>query len=386
MKLKQLPEDFAVEELNKFELKESGNYKLYLLEKKSMETFYLLSYLSKKNNIPVSEFGIAGLKDKHAVTKQYLTIPKKYDIKTIKEQNFSLNFLGFVSEQLKSGDLQGNKFTITVRDVKKGEVEGIINKSKAIDQGMPNYFDSQRFGSVLNREFIAKYLIKKDYEKAVKLFLTETSKFEKADVKKDKKKILENWEFLSKISIKIKTFRIIIEEFLKTKDWLKAYKKIPNNLREIYISAYQSYLWNECVKELLRQKIDKKRLYSVKYNIGSLEFYKSISEEEKKSLPETFKTISHDIKPTETEKKIIEKILAREEIKIEDFDIRQQTDSFFKSHERKVIIFPGSFSISEPQVDELNDKGKNNRFKFIVSFSMSKGSYATIATKRLFNQ
>ena len=50
------------------------------------------------------------------------------------------------------------------------------------------------------------------------------------------------------------------------------------------------------------------------------------------------------------------------------------------------IVRPEQFKISEPKLDELNDKGKNNRFKIILSFIIPKGSYATIITKKLFNQ
>ena len=61
MKLRQAVDDFRVEELSGFK-SGSGKYKIYLLEKRSMESFALLGYLSGSNNIPVSWFGIAGLK------------------------------------------------------------------------------------------------------------------------------------------------------------------------------------------------------------------------------------------------------------------------------------------------------------------------------------
>ncbi len=194
MKLKQLPEDFKVDELHELEIsRDEKPYKVYLLEKKSMETFSLLSYLAKKNNIPFSELGIAGLKDRHAITKQYLTIPSKHDLKTVQEKNFRITFLGYVNEKLKLGSLLGNRFEITVRDVKKGGLEGVTQKAESIDQvGVPNYFDSQRFGSVINQEFVAKHLIKKDYEKAVKTYLTLYTKFESSKVKEEKNLILQN--------------------------------------------------------------------------------------------------------------------------------------------------------------------------------------------------
>lgn len=131
------------------------------------------------------------MKDKHAVTKQYLTIPSRYELGTKPEKNMRLSFLGYIDRGLKLGDLEGNRFEITVRDLRKGEIDGPLQKSAGISGiGVPNYFDSQRFGSVINKEFIAKWLMKKDYEKAVRIFLTSTTKFESKASKDEKKRSL----------------------------------------------------------------------------------------------------------------------------------------------------------------------------------------------------
>jgi tRNA pseudouridine13 synthase len=388
MKLRQIPEDFKVEEISNIPISnKKSTFNIYSLEKSGIETFSLIGYLSQKNNIPSAEFGIAGLKDRHAVTKQYFTVPPKYRLNTLNEKNFKITFLGYTDKKLELGDLTGNRFEITVRDIKKGEIDGVKQKAEDIGSiGVPNYFDSQRFGSVIHNKFIAKYLIKKDYEQAAKIYLTLFTKFESSRIKDDKRNILENWDRLSKMHIKNDSLFRVVQEYNKTKSWLKAYKKIHSSLREIYISAYQSYLWNECIKELLRKKVDNKYLYTIKYNIGKLVFYKKLSKEEKNNIPDTFRSISEDIKPSGIEKDIISKVLAKEGISIEDFDVKDQTGNFFKSHERKVILKADNFKISEPLLDEINDRGRNKSFKFRLSFDLPKGSYATIITKRLFNQ
>ena len=386
MKLKQLAEDFRVEEISKFNILKNGSYKIYLLEKKGLETFSLLSYLSRKNRIPASEFGIAGLKDRHAVTKQHFTIPSIYDIKTLNEKNFNISFLGYLDRKIGLGDLIANKFEITVRDIAKGELDGAYQKADTLAIiGVPNYFDSQRFGSVIDKEFIAKFVLKKDYESAVKIFLTKYTKFESKNVKEEKRKIAENWNSLSKVNIKNPVLAAIVNEYAKTRNWLDAYKKIPPNLREMFISAYQSYLWNECIKLLLIKAVNNKCLYSVPYNIGSLLFYKKLSEEELKIIPSAFKTISDEMELSELEKGIVSKVLSKEGISINDFSIKKATGNFFKAHERAVLVKPSDFRISSCLTDELNCKRKNNKFKITVSFSLPKGSYATVITKRIFN-
>lgn len=388
MKLRQKPEDFVVEELSDLEISQKkSNFKIYLVEKKSLDTFALIKYLSRQNRIPSSYFGIAGLKDKHAITKQFLTIPVSFELKTLKEHNFKIEFLGFVTKKLNLGDSKGNTFVITVRDIQKGEIEGVLRKSKRLlVEGVPNFFDSQRFGSVIDGEFIGKYLIKKDYERAVKFFLTKISKSDKKDVKREKNRILENWGSIRKLSVKNVLFQSIIDEYNNSGSWLSAYLRIPPKLRELFVFAYQSYLWNECVKELLKEQVGIKKLYSIPYNVGSLLFYKNLSEEDFGKIPKFFQSISDELIPEEFEKKVVEKVLAKEGVNLSDFDIKQDTGNFFKTHKREIILKPSDFEMSNPVLDELNSNGNKNRVKVVLKFSLQKGSYATMIIKGIFKK
>src|SRR3989338_10508802 len=280
MKLKQLPEDFKVEEISDVDIsKEEKGYKIYSLEKRGMETFSLLAYLSKKDNIPVREFGIAGLKDRHAVTHQKFSIPSKYNLATLAEANFKIKFLGYSEEPMKLGNLKANRFEIVVRAVKKDSLDSIKTKAAALKEfGVPNYFDSQRFGSVINHKFVLRNILKKDYEGALKIYLTEFSKYESRKFKDEKRLIAENWGNLKDFKARNGSIRKIIWTYNKTGSWLEAYKQIPANVREIMVSAYQSYLWNECIKEALKRAVGIKGLYSIKYNICSLLFYKTFND------------------------------------------------------------------------------------------------------------
>lgn len=376
MKLRQKPGDFIVEEINSLKPLPSGSYKLYLLEKSGLETFALFYHLSRQNNIPVREFGIAGLKDKHAVTKQFFTIPSKYDLRFMEGEGFTITQLGFLDRQLKLGDLKGNCFKITVRHLKRSDVADAMNRFKTLcNTGVPNYFDSQRFGSVMMGEFIARSLIKKDYEHAVKIFLTRYTRYESMDVKQEKRLISQNWRNLKNVRVRNRLFHDIISGYLDTGSWLKAYRKIPRSLKEMFISAYQGYIWNECVKQFIKKKT--KDIFIVDYSIGELFFHCN-----KLDFPETLHTVAPGLKPTQEEKPIIDSILSSEGITIKDLDIKRQTGNFFKVHERKIMIMPENIKVSKPQPDELND----GFFRLTVEFSLPKGSYATIVTKRIFGK
>lgn len=382
MKLRQLLKDFDVEEVSKFDISNKRrSFKLYMLEKRGLETFSLFRYLAKQNHIPMPVIGYAGLKDRHAMTRQYFTIPERYEIRTLKEKNFDITFLGYVNKGIRLGELEGNRFKITVRDVRKGELKGIYDKAKEIGAiGVPNYFDSQRFGSVIAGKFIAKLVIQKNYEEAVKMYLTRYSKHENKELKNEKRLIFQNWDKLTQLELKHSSLYIIINEYKKTKSWLSTYRKIPDYLKEMYISAYQSYLWNECIKEIFKENLDKRDIYYIEYNIGSLLFYKKLNNK----IPISFPSLGDNMKLSEYEQKIMNRILEREKLTFKDFNIKKETGQFFVTRSRKVIIKPTEFEIKEPEIDELNDRGKKNRFKIALAFTLAKGIYATIITKALF--
>jgi tRNA pseudouridine13 synthase len=107
----------------------------------------------------------------------------------------------------------------------------------------------------------------------------------------------------------------------------------------MFVNAYQSYLWNECIKEALKRIIGKERLYNINYNIGSLFFYKKLIENEIKNITIYFQTISPSMKfSSRLEEEIIMSILSKENIRLEDLDIENVTGNFFKTRKREIIL------------------------------------------------
>ena len=386
MKLKQLPTDFIVEEISNIRVtQEIDDQAIFLLEKKEIDTYNAINSIAKKIHIPLSEIGYAGLKDKHALTRQYISIPTHYKAQNTKIDALNIQLVGYHRKKIKIGDLKGNKFTIIVHDVRNSELDDVFEIAETISRsGVPNYFDSQRFGSVIKKEFIAKYVIKKDYEQAVKLYLTAYFESEPRRIKNEKSKILAGWNDLCNVAVGDKVFAIIIKEYLKTNSWLAAYKKIPANLRKMFVNAYQSYIWNECIKEVLKTCVDERKLYSIDYAAGSLTFYETLSENEIQYIPLTFRTVSDEAIFPDFEKQVIDFVLLNQGIRLADLNIELETGSFFKSHARPIIVIPENFLISDPVKDELNDIKRASKFEIEVSFSLPKGSYATIVTKHLF--
>ncbi len=386
MKLKQLPADFVVEELPDYTLSaEKDEHTIFVMQKQEIDTFDAIRRIAQRLRISLFEIGYAGLKDKHALARQYVSIPTRYNVQGLKGDCFVLTIVGYSRKKIKIGDLLGNRFVITVRDIQENELTKITQRAQTFAaSGVPNYFDSQRFGSVIDNVFIGKEVVLKQYEKAVKQYLTAYQKSEPKKIKDEKRKILSDWNNLSSVHPHHKAFAVVLNEYMKTKDWRLAYRKIPANLREMYVNAYQSYLWNESIKEILKISVEKKKLFSVEYMVGSLLFYTDLSEQEHQKIPQTFQTISDQMTPSDMERQVIDYILLKEKVRSENFRIEEATGNFFKTRARQVLLLPQEFTIGESTRDELNSKGAIERYKIQVSFSLPKGSYATVVTKRLF--
>jgi len=375
-----------VEELPGFEAStEKDEHTVFLLEKQEIDTFDAIRRIAQRIRISLFEIGYAGLKDKHALARQYISIPTRYNVQGLKMDLLVLTLVGYSRKKIKVGDLKGNRFTIMVRDVEEKKLADIALKAETIStSGVPNYFDSQRFGSVIDNTFIGKDVILKKYEKAVKQYLTSYQKSEPKKIKDDKRKIQSAWNDLASVRVYNRAFAEVIKEYAKTKDWRAAYRRIPAHLREMFVNAYQSFLWNECVKEMLKRTVEKKKLYSVEYAIGALLFYTNLSEPEKEKIPLTFLTISETAMFTDGEQQIVSSVLEKEGLQLPEFRIEEEAGNFFKTRAREILLIPQDFTISKPERDEINSIGNMIRYKMQVSFSLPKGSYATVVTKRLF--
>jgi tRNA pseudouridine13 synthase len=149
-RMRGVPEDFLVAEVDAFEPTGSGEHLLLTIEKRGMNTAFAASRIAQWAGVADVAIGYAGLKDRHAVTRQRFSVhlPKRIapDIATLESPDLRVLASAWHAKKLPRGALAGNRFDLVLRDV-EGARSAIDARLQAIaDHGVPNYFGEQRFG------------------------------------------------------------------------------------------------------------------------------------------------------------------------------------------------------------------------------------------------
>ena len=333
--------------------------------------------------MPFNRIGFAGLKDTHARTAQYFSVETTTPEKGVfKEKNVESELVGFLDKPLRTGELKGNSFIITVRDLKNKDVETVERNAPSVSEGIPNYFDSQRFGSLKGvTGFIAKDILTGNFEEAVKKVVTARNRHQKSVIRAVKHFIENNWGKWDECLKEIEQHKLertaegnaIRHLASNPTDFKGAFRKTFKGIREIFFSAYQSYLWNECVKILVRK--NSKEVFSVEYEAGKLVFPRKWNPDAKLG---TVPLLAPDMTVPLEFKHIVAEVLKKEQITITDLFTEEH---IYVAREREVKLVP-----IELDVTLADDERAQGKQKIVLSFKLPKGAYATIVTKALFEQ
>jgi tRNA pseudouridine13 synthase len=196
VKLKTTPEDFVVTEESSLPLVPGPSaFAVYRLTKTSWDTFDLVDLLSRRLKVRREDIRVGGMKDRHGTTEQIISvhgIAAPPDM--LAEANFTLRFEGWSEQPLSARDVRGNRFAITLRDLTPAEAARVaLNAADAARDGVPNYYDEQRFGSARHGEgFMGKEIFLGRRERALRLWFT-PSKHDDQKTRKMKRTVLESW-------------------------------------------------------------------------------------------------------------------------------------------------------------------------------------------------
>ncbi|MEQ9410929.1 MAG: tRNA pseudouridine(13) synthase TruD [Fuerstiella sp.] len=148
------PEDFQVEEIPTYQPCGTGEHLFLWIEKRDVPAGDLVTRLARGLQISPRDIGVAGQKDRRAITRQYVSVPRSCDNNLSQWNDPEIRVLSVNAHgnKLKTGHLRGNRFRILLRPpdthaFSEDELTQVSARLKQLEQtGMPNYFGPQRFG------------------------------------------------------------------------------------------------------------------------------------------------------------------------------------------------------------------------------------------------
>lgn len=387
MRIKQRPEDFNVKESWRFDAVPDGRYRVYLMDKQKVSTFEAVERIRARYGLRPGAISFCGLKDKQGRTEQLIAVDGvEVDLQ---EPDLRLKPLGRAGRPLSAENTTSNRFSVTVRALTAEDLAALPVAAAEVNRlGVVNYFDSQRFGSLKHGQgFIAKDLIRGDYEAALKNVLAKPSALDRSDDAKVKEYWRRHWGDWSRrppFEAAHRYDRVLRSLREKPHDYLRAFLQVDAAYRALHLFAYQSWLWNEGVRRLLQLSFPRESLFPMRYQAGTLLFHRAGDPATLRWLRTlTFPLLAPDTRIADARiAEAVTWVLGKEKLQLDQLRVADAPRLlFFKHEERPVLVQPSKLVLGRTEPDEMN----RGSLKLNVAFTLPPGSYATLVVKRLFH-
>jgi tRNA pseudouridine13 synthase len=393
-------EDFIVKEITNREEGKEGKYLILEIVKRDWDTHHFIRTLAKILQISQKRISVAGTKDKRALTTQKISI---YDIDASAIENIHLKdvefkVLGRSRKSVELGDLWGNDFIITIRDISSSpeETKKLLEKTTSeilAQSGVPNFFGIQRFGSIRPvTHLVGKAIVEGDFEKAAMLYIAEPFPDEPDETKKARQFVKETRDYkegLKTYPLRLGHERAMMNHLIANPNgFAGSFLVLPKNLYRMFVHGYQSYIYNI----ILCRRIEK-GLHLNQAVEGDIVCFKNDAglPDSSKTEPVTAETVAamnRLIKrkrafitaplpgyktefasgiPGEIEQEVLQEL----RVSLEGFNIEEIPEMSSKGTRREVLLQ------AEPKVEVADDDLNPGKSKAVLEFMLPKGSYAT---------
>lgn len=392
-RLRQFPEDFKVEEIllngSKAQIEpstvsqigENGRYLVCVLVKRNCDNLIAIQKVAKTFGMSQERIQIAGIKDARAITAQHISIGRirPEQIAQAKFDNLTLYPLYFSNEKIHSNLLFGNQFHIAVRAITHTSpkilerLESVHNELLELG-GCPNFFGHQRFGTIRAvTHLVGKHIVLGEWEKAALTFLAKPSLYEHPESRQAREQLWSTRDFeqaLRHFPFKLVYERQMLDHLAKRpRDFASAFNRLPKKLCQLFIQAYQAYLFNKFLSERMKRELPLKLARSGEYTL-------KMGSEELLALPLIGyrQSFSSDAQG-EIEKQVLEK----EGVTPQDFKISLIPEISAPGRLRAALTPLIDLNVGKPMKDVANSQKKLVN----LEFTLRKGSYATIILREL---
>jgi tRNA pseudouridine13 synthase len=384
MKLKSLHEDFLVEEITSAR-PSRGPFAFYRLEKRGIGTPEAISAIIRDWNLSRKAVNYGGLKDRHAVTVQYLTIHKGPN-QSHEDRSYKLEYLGQLSAPYHANHIEANRFSIRLRNLAHTDRIEMDRRCEAVEtNGIVNYFDDQRFGSIgYSGELIAVPWCKGDYERVLFLAMAESNSHDRGREKEQKQIMREHWGDWVTLKQRLdRSHRRSVVTYLvdHPTGFKRAVALIRQDMRSLYLSAFQSWVWNRWLSQLIREGLGEENCISYQSRCGDLCIPKggaSLRPIDKLRTSELPLPSSRQHDWDESTLPSLDAILASLGLTRREMRLKYPRDSFFSKGFRRTWLKPASF-----QYRWSNDELNSQRLALDLSFELPRGCYATMVVRAI---
>jgi tRNA pseudouridine13 synthase len=384
VKVKRIPEDFQVEERTAVVPRAEGRFALYRLTKVGIGTMEAVSAVARRWRLPERAIAYGGLKDRHARTRQFVTI-ERGPPRDLEQENLALEYLGRAERPFTAADVAGNGFRIVLRSLSAGDEAACVRAlARVALDGLPNYFDDQRFGSLGHEGVhVAQPWIRGDLEGTLRLGLAGATPMDRPRDREEKRLLRERWGDWEALARGLRPGpRQRIAAFLAARpgDWKGALALVRPDLRSLWLSALQSDLWNRVLAAWLRETVPAADLREMEMKAATLPFPERLSDDARArfhalSLPlPSSRVVVEDAAVRD----LVERTLAPLGLTMRALNVKHPRGSFFSKGFRAAALRPQGIA-HEAGADEIHP----GRRRLSLAFDLPRGAYATILVKRL---
>lgn len=261
-RIKERPEDFVVEEEPRLPAPGDGKHVIARVTATRWETNDLVEQLAARLDIPAGYIGFAGMKDKQAVTTQYMSFPVSMQrVRSLDLPRVSIEVLYRSRRPIYRGQLAGNHFYVTIRGITGTERQAEATRRQLLTAGgFPNFFGVQRFGIVRPvTHLVGRHIVAGDFERAVMTYAATPMPGEDETCREVRQWLEDTRDFeeaLQRCPSRLNYERRLIKHMARQPgDWTGALQQLPDSLLQLFVHAYQSWLFNHMVSERLHRGI-----------------------------------------------------------------------------------------------------------------------------------
>jgi tRNA pseudouridine13 synthase len=387
MLIRRLPADFVVEETlwpaAAGAISElpgpKRSFAAYRVTKQSLTTTEAARRLAKAVGVKPGDVSYAGLKDKHALTMQTMTVGSLRDpmrvarqVGSMETEGFVASLVGWTSQPAAAAWIETNRFIIVIRGLSASDadtiartLEGFRHPDEHDQLRLLNEFGEQRFGSARHGQgFAGPSLIAGDFETALRLLIGTPARKDAGARRSLTRVLAAKWGRWNEVLLEAPKCpeRRAIEVLASGGDFRGAFQALPELTKTMAVESYQSWLWNRIAQRVAAGASSDR--FAALHDL-------------------TIPTVGPGVVLVEPWGAAASQVLAEERLDPQTMRIPGLRRPSFGVVHRPLFMRVSNVVLSAPFPDDLAPERSSKPLAIRLSFALPRGSYATVLLRAL---